>query len=53
MSRPRTWRAPLALAALTVVGLAGALLGDGAWDRASWIALAVPLAVIVRHACAR
>ncbi|WOH80897.1 hypothetical protein RX327_35010 [Bradyrhizobium sp. BEA-2-5] len=27
-------------------GLVLALLGDGTWDRASWLALAVPLVII-------
>ena len=35
------------LAAITGSGLLSALFGDGLWDAASWIALAVPLFVIV------
>lgn len=35
------------LAAITLYGLFSALLGDGVWDAFSWIALAVPLSVIV------
>lgn len=35
------------LAALTGAGLLSALFGDGLWDAASWVALAVPLLVIV------
>ena len=35
------------LAAITGAGLLSALFGDGLWDMASWIALAVPLFVIV------
>lgn len=38
---------PLVLAAITVYGLLSALLGDGLWDELSWVALAVPLGVIV------
>jgi hypothetical protein len=34
------------LAAVTAYGLLSALFGDGLWDELSWIALAVPLAVI-------
>lgn len=41
----RIYGAPLALAALTVIGLAAALLGDGFWDGVSWITLAAPIAV--------
>lgn len=37
----------LALGAVTSYGLLSALLGDGVWDALSWIALAVPLAVIL------
>jgi hypothetical protein len=37
------WRTPLALAAFTVFGLLGCLLGTGAWQWAAWIALALPL----------
>lgn len=39
------WAAPLMLVALTLFGLASALLGDGVWDVLSWITLAVPLLV--------
>jgi hypothetical protein len=44
------WRVygwPLGLAVLSMVGLLSALLGDGAWDAFSWIALGIPLAVIL------
>ncbi len=40
---------PALLAILSAFGLVTALLGDGVWDVLSWIALAVPVAVIVRH----
>ncbi|RTL52872.1 MAG: hypothetical protein EKK40_06900 [Bradyrhizobiaceae bacterium] len=41
------WRWPAALAALVMFGLLSALLGQGGiWWPLSWIALAVPLAVI-------
>ncbi len=47
---PRTsWQIfamPLLLAALTLVGLLSALLGDGIWDFVSWLALGFPVAVI-------
>ncbi len=38
----------LVIAAITVYGLISALLGDGLWDVLSWMALAVPLVVILR-----
>jgi hypothetical protein len=41
------WRWPLALAVLTCLGLAAALLGEGGvWWGLSWIALTIPLVVI-------
>lgn len=41
------WRWPLLMAVLTVVGLVSALLGEGGvWWGLSWIALAIPLAVM-------
>jgi hypothetical protein len=39
------WRWPVVLALLTALGLVSALLGDGAWDAASWIALGIPTSV--------
>jgi uncharacterized membrane protein YczE len=42
----RIFRIPLLIAAVTLVGLLSALLGDGPWDALSWAALALPLAVI-------
>ena len=47
------WAAPLMLVALTVFGLASALLGDDVWDVLSWITLAVPLVVCVVFALRR
>ena len=45
--------APAAIAGVIAFGLVSALLGDGIWDRASWIALAAPLAIIVFYVCRR
>lgn len=39
--------APLAIGAVTALGLTTALLGDGLWDWMSWIALALPVVVAV------
>lgn len=46
MSLWRIFRIPLLLAAVSLVGLVSALLGDGLWDALSWAALTLPLAVI-------
>ncbi len=35
------------LAVITLYGLLSALFGDGVWDELSWVALAIPLLVIV------
>ena len=40
------FRWPLWLGVLTVAGLASALFGNDGWDALSWIALAIPLAVL-------
>lgn len=49
MSAGSQWRWPLALGALTLVGLAVALLGEGGlWWALAWLALGVPLAVAAR-----
>ena len=45
--------APAVIAAVTAFGLTSALLGDGIWDQASWLALAVPLAVIAFYVSRR
>jgi hypothetical protein len=37
------YRIPLQIAAITGIGLASALLGDGVWDWLSWLSLAVPI----------
>jgi hypothetical protein len=38
---------PILLGVLSAIGLVAALLGDDAWDYASWLALGVPCAVMV------
>jgi hypothetical protein len=53
----RTWLQvfawPIALAAITCVGLVAALLGgDGVWRWLSWVALAIPIAAVVRRPAA-
>lgn len=45
--------APVAISAVIAFGLISALLGDGIWDQASWLALAVPLVVIAFYVSRR
>ncbi|EWY41739.1 hypothetical protein N825_24715 [Skermanella stibiiresistens SB22] len=37
------WRVPAALAALSLVALASAIVGDGLWHWVCWIGLSAPL----------
>ncbi len=47
----RVWRWPIVLSALTMFGLLSALLGQhGLWRWLSWVALGIPLVVIVFYA---
>lgn len=43
--------APAVIAGVIGFGLVSALLGDGIWDMASWIALAAPLVILTFYAC--
>ncbi|HKP27741.1 MAG TPA: hypothetical protein VJV39_27975 [Dongiaceae bacterium] len=45
----QVFAAPLAIAVLSTVGLISALVGDDIWDVLSWLALAIPLAVILYY----
>ena len=51
MSEPLTsaqiWRVPVALGLLCAVGLVAALMADGIGDIVSWIALTIPVAVVL------
>jgi hypothetical protein len=38
---------PAIIALIAAFGLTSALLGDGIWDVASWVALALPPAVVI------
>lgn len=38
---------PAVVAAASFAGLLSALLGDGLWDGLSWLALSVPVAVVL------
>lgn len=48
-----TFAAPLAIGVLSLIGLVGALLDDGAWDRIGALLLAVPVAAIIWARLAR
>jgi hypothetical protein len=43
----KVWAVPLALVVLGGVGLVAALVGDGMLDTVSWLALGVPVLVIL------
>ena len=45
----RLWGIPILLAILSLFGLIAALLGDGLWDLLGWIALSVPLILVIRN----
>jgi hypothetical protein len=40
---------PLLIAAVSAIGLASALLGDGVWDVLSWLTLAAPVVLAAVH----
>jgi hypothetical protein len=42
----RIFAVPLLLGGLSGFGLVAALVGDGAWDIAGWLTLAVPVVVV-------
>lgn len=52
LSARQIWGMPVVLAVVSAVGLISALLGDGIWDVLSWVALAAPIAVLLRHVTA-
>jgi hypothetical protein len=41
--------APLLLGWLSGIGLISALLGDNVWDALSWVALGIPVFVVLRY----
>ncbi len=50
----RVWRAPVAISALTLLGLASALWGEHlAWKALCWFALATPVVVALWFAWPR
>lgn len=57
MSRPqriRVWTAPIYIGVISTVGLIAALLSDdGFGDYLAWLALAIPVAVVLWYAAPR
>jgi hypothetical protein len=51
--RAGLWRMPILLGLLSVAGLLSALIGDGAWDALSWVALGAPTAIGIWYALRR
>lgn len=47
------WGWPIVLGLVTAVGLVAALVGDNAWDFASWLALGLPVAMSAWYGLAR
>jgi len=45
----KTWKMPILLAVLTSIGLLLAIMGTGVWHILSWIALIIPLYIMVKH----
>lgn len=48
MNLKRIFAVPALLAALTAIGLVGALLGDGIWDALAWVGLGIPAFLGIR-----
>ncbi|BCG22470.1 hypothetical protein TUM18999_06610 [Pseudomonas tohonis] len=48
MNLTRIFAVPALLAALTAIGLVGALLGDGIWDALAWVGLGIPAVLGIR-----
>lgn len=40
---------PIWMAAITLIGLVLAILGTGLWHILSWIALTIPVYIMIRH----
>jgi hypothetical protein len=49
----RLWGMPILLGILTTIGLVAALLGDGAWDAVSGVALGLPVLLGIWHSLRR
>jgi hypothetical protein len=47
----RLWVKPILIAVLSLSGLIAALAGDGLWDAYSWIALGIPVVLMIKYWC--
>jgi len=47
----KVWKAPVLLAGVTLFGLLSALLGTGIWYWLAWVAMLVPLLVMLKKVC--
>jgi uncharacterized membrane protein YuzA (DUF378 family) len=45
----KLWGTPVLLGILSLAGLIAALVGDGIWDIVSWIALGIPVIVMIKY----
>jgi hypothetical protein len=45
----KLWGMPIWLAAITIIGLILAILGTGLWHVLSWIALTIPVYIMVKY----
>jgi len=45
----KTWGMPILLAVLTTIGLLLAIMGTGLWHILSWIALSIPLYIMIKY----
>lgn len=44
----RLWGKPLLIGLLSITGLIAALVGDNYWDVYSWLALGLPVVIMIR-----
>ncbi|WP_132225530.1 hypothetical protein [Albibacterium bauzanense] len=45
----KTWVMPILLAVLTTIGLLLAIMGIGVWHILSWVALGIPLYIMIKY----
>lgn len=45
----KLWGMPIWMAVITLIGLTLAILGTGVWHILSWIALTIPVYIMIKH----